>query len=431
MNLKPNTTLQSGKYRIIRVLGQGGFGITYLAEHTLLDKLVAIKEFFPKDFCGRVGDTSSLYIYSPNQKELVVKLKRRFMKEAKNIAKLDHPNIIKIHDSFEENNTAYYVMDYIEGENLSENLKKNGPLPTRTAISYINKIGDALAYIHSHNMTHFDVKPANIIIRKKDSNPILIDFGFSKQFNNNSEATSTLLQGVSQGFSAIEMYSPGAIESFSPQTDIYSLGATLLFLLTGKIPPPATELATKGLFIPSYVNSKCANIIKVAMSVKPEFREKDIKKLIHPLVTSKPTRPPKDKQKDVFRILGLLSIAAGILIAIFLAFFIGNNNSCSTSPKPNVTLDTITDNRFLISMANDHYGNAEYWGYIYVANDSVLYHPDFIKPGTVLKIPDLSQYNVSPENPEDITKARNLNQQIYKKFHTYINRPTDDPIIVP
>ena len=82
-------------------------------------------------------------------------------------------------------------------------------------------------------------------------------------------------------------------------------------------------------------------------------------------------------------------------------------------------------------MANDHYGNAEYWGYIYVANDSVLYHPDFIKPGTVLKIPDLSQYNVSPENPEDIAKARNLNQQIYKKFHTYINRPTDDPIIVP
>ena len=111
MQLKEGSELQNGKYRIIRVLGQGGFGITYLAENTFFEKKVAIKEFFPKDFCGR-DNTSHLTLGTQNNAETVSKLKDRFLKEVKNIAKLDHPGIIKIHDIFEENNTAYYVMDY-------------------------------------------------------------------------------------------------------------------------------------------------------------------------------------------------------------------------------------------------------------------------------------------------------------------------------
>ena len=114
MQLKTNSLLQSGKYRIIRLLGQGGFGITYLAENTMLGKQVAIKEFFPKDFCGR-DNTSHLTLGTQNNADTVSKLKARFIKEAQNIAKLDHPGIVHIHDIFEENNTAYYVMDYIDG----------------------------------------------------------------------------------------------------------------------------------------------------------------------------------------------------------------------------------------------------------------------------------------------------------------------------
>ena len=266
MQLREGSELQNGKYRILRVLGQGGFGITYLAEHTMLDKMVAIKEFFPRDFCGR-NNTSHLTLGSQNNAETMEKLKVRFLKEAKNIAKLDHPGIVKIYDIFEENNTAYYVMDYIEGENLSEMVKRQGPLSEAKAVEYIKKVGGALEYIHSRNMTHFDVKPANIVIRKKDDSPVLIDFGLSKQYDMHGDATSTLMQGVSHGYSPIELYNSSSVTSFSPQTDVYSLGATFYFLLTGTVPPAASEVLEKG--VPDSYNISKVNLvaIKNAMSV--------------------------------------------------------------------------------------------------------------------------------------------------------------------
>ena len=143
-HLQPNTTLQGGKYRIERVLGQGGFGITYLATDIALDRKVAVKEFFPKDYCDRNGSTSHITIGTESAAEFVQKLKAKFLKEVRNIAKLDHPGIIRIHAAFEENNTAYYVMDYIEGENLAEMVQRNGPQPEQRAIAYIEKVGEAL-----------------------------------------------------------------------------------------------------------------------------------------------------------------------------------------------------------------------------------------------------------------------------------------------
>ena len=246
MQLKENALLQSGKYRIICVLGQGGFGITYLAENTILGKQVAIKEFFPKDFCGR-DNTSHLTLGTQNNAETVSKLKNRFLKEAQNISKLNHPGIVHIYDVFEENNTAYYVMDFIEGENLNEMVKRNGPLSEEKAIKYIKKVGDALEYIHSRNMTHFDVKPANIVVRKNDDQPILIDFGLSKQYDVHGDATSTLIPAVSNGYSPIELYDPNHITSFLPQVDVYSLGATLYFLLSGNTPPSSINIEMQGL----------------------------------------------------------------------------------------------------------------------------------------------------------------------------------------
>ena len=275
MNLKENTELQNGKYRIIRVLGQGGFGITYLAENVFFNKIVAIKEFFPKSFCGR-DNTSHLTLGTANNAETVEKLLNRFMKEAKNIAKLDHPGIVKIQDIFKENNTAYYVMDYIEGENLNEIVKRNGPLSEEKAVEYIKKVGEALSYIHSKNMTHFDVKPANIMIRRSDDTPILIDFGLSKQYDNSGDATSTMLNAVSQGYSPIELYNPGSLTEFSPQTDIYSLAATLLFLLTGKTPPSASDIAMEGLSFPSSITVGIKDIIESAMKNKRKERPIDI-----------------------------------------------------------------------------------------------------------------------------------------------------------
>lgn len=282
MQLKTNSLLQSGKYRIIRLLGQGGFGITYLAENTMLGKQVAIKEFFPKDFCGR-DNTSHLTLGTQNNADTVSKLKARFIKEAQNIAKLDHPGIVHIHDIFEENNTAYYVMDYIDGENLNEIVKRNGPLPEGKAVKYVEKVGEALEYIHSRNMTHFDVKPANIVIRKKDDQPILIDFGLSKQYDAHGDATSTLMQGISQGYSPIELYNYGSVSTFSPQTDVYSLGATLLYLISGKVPPQPSTIIEDGLDLSFVKDSQLKNAIESAMQVGRGKRPESMHKFLYSL----------------------------------------------------------------------------------------------------------------------------------------------------
>lgn len=311
MHLNANTELQNGKFRIIRVLGQGGFGITYLAENVFFDRLVAIKEFFPKDFCGR-DDTSHLTLGTQNNAETVNKLKARFLKEAKNIAKLDHHGIVKIHDIFEENNTAYYVMDYIDGENLNEMVKRNGPLPEDKAVAYICKVGEALEYIHSRNMTHFDVKPANIVVRRSDDSPILIDFGLSKQYDLHGDATSTLMQGVSQGYSPIEMYNAGSVSTFSPQTDVYSLGATLYYILTGKVPLPATELVDAPMEIPAVISSESRKAITDAMRLSKSARTQSVKDLVDALssTASSKVAVPTTKKDEVEQTLLVESVAS-------------------------------------------------------------------------------------------------------------------------
>lgn len=279
MRLNDGSTLQGGKYQVIKVLGQGGFGITYLAENTMLEKRVALKEFFPKELCGR-DNTSHLTLGTQNNAETVERLRERFLKEAKNIAKLDHPSIVKIHDVFEENSTAYYVMDHIEGVSLSDMVKRGGPLPEDKAVEYITKIGGALEYMHSRQMTHFDVKPANIMVRQSDDTPLLIDFGLSKQYDTKGDATSTLMQGVSHGFSPIELYNFGSIATFSPQTDVYALAATLYYLLTGNVPPSASEVAENGLFFPATVSPGIKDAIEKAMAFSRSNRTASVKQFI-------------------------------------------------------------------------------------------------------------------------------------------------------
>ncbi len=275
MQLNSNTDLQNGKYRILRVLGQGGFGITYLAEHSILGKKVAVKEFFPKDFCDR-DETLAITSFSQNKSELLARLKARFIKEARNLSNLDNPGIVKIHDIFEENGTAYYVMDYIEGENLNDIVKREGALPEKRAVEYIRKIGMALSYLHSRKMTHFDIKPANIMIRSSDDMPILIDFGLSKQYDSNGDATSTLMQGISSGYSPIEMYNTDTLTAFAPQSDIYSLGATLYYLLTGRVPPTATDLLSQRSHLSPIANKRLDGAIKKAMEPVESNRPRSV-----------------------------------------------------------------------------------------------------------------------------------------------------------
>lgn len=276
--LKLGTKLQGGKYIIKQVLGQGGFGVTYLAEHTVLGANVAIKEFFFKQFCERNQNTSHVIVATTTNSDIVNRYKERFLKEARIIAKLNHHNIIKIHDVFGENNTAYYVMDYIEGVNLSDLIKSQGKLPEAEALRYIRQAAEALKYIHDQYLNHLDIKPANLMLRENDNQLILIDFGMSKQYDSVSgNQTSTTPVGISHGYAPIEQYKAGGVKEFSPQSDIYALGATLYKLITGETPPQSGEIIEEGLpDLPMSVSVETKKTIEKAMSINKLERQSNI-----------------------------------------------------------------------------------------------------------------------------------------------------------
>lgn len=277
MELAEGTLLQGGKYRLEKVLGSGGFGITYLAEQVNLGRKVAIKEFFFKQRCIRDAFTAQVKPANASCEDEVRRFLMKFQKEARIISQLKHHSIIGIHDIFEENNTAYYVMDYIDGYSLSEILKQQGVLPEMLALHYIQKIAVAIKYIHAKSINHLDVKPSNVMVRSKDNEIVLIDFGLSKQYDATGSQTSSTPLGISQGYAPIEQYERGGVSSFSPQTDIYSLGATLYALLTGTTPPAAHSVLNTGLpQLSSAISKDTRAAIECAMQPRKIDRPENI-----------------------------------------------------------------------------------------------------------------------------------------------------------
>ena len=284
MQLKSGTHLQNGKYKIERVLGQGGFGITYLATQELLDRKVCIKEFFFKEYCERDEATSHVSLGTQNSHEIVERFMTKFLKEARTISQLEHLNIIKIFDIFKENNTAYYVMEYIEGESLSDKVNHYGVLSELEAKDYINQVALALEYIHHRSINHLDIKPANIMVRRADNKAILIDFGLSKQYDTQGGQTSTTPVGISHGYAPMEQYKQGGVSTFSPQTDIYSLGATLYKLVTGNTPPQAMDILDEGLpQLPSNLSQSVVKVIKKSMQARKLDRYNNIDEFLREL----------------------------------------------------------------------------------------------------------------------------------------------------
>ena len=269
MYLANNTLLQGGKYKIVGHISSGGFGNTYEGVHTMMDTKVAIKEFFPKMFCNRDENTSHITVATQSNRELVDKLRKKFIEEAKAIFKMNHPNIVKVHDIFEENGTAYYVMDYIDGKSLGDIVKQRGPLPEAEAVGYIRQVADALKYVHSLNRLHLDIKPGNVMV-DATGHAMLIDFGASKHYDMESgENTSTLMGVNTKGYAPVEQ-STQSFTKFSPATDIYALGATLYKLLTGITPPDANLLMAKEETLaplPSCISKSTHNAVLKAMTL--------------------------------------------------------------------------------------------------------------------------------------------------------------------
>lgn len=272
MILPSGSILQGGRYQIERELGHGGFGFTYLATQKGLNRKVAIKEFFMRDYCERDANTSQVSLGTSGSREMIERFRRKFIKEAQNIAMLNHANIIRIYDVFEEHGTAYYVMEYLDRGSLRDLVEKHGKLSEQEALFYIKQIASALAYIHERRMNHLDVKPSNVLI-DESNNAVLIDFGLAKQYDQEGQQTSTTPVGISHGYAPLEQYQRGGVSVFSPASDIYSLGATLYFLLMGETPPDANMVNDEG--VPSLPETLSANVVEAiekAMHPRRKFR---------------------------------------------------------------------------------------------------------------------------------------------------------------
>ena len=289
-HLQPNTTLQGGKYRIERVLGQGGFGITYLARNTVFDIDVAIKEFFMKDENDRDG--SSVTMPNTTKQELFYGQMEKFKKEAKRMFAIKNEHIIGVQDLFEENGTAYYVMDYVDGENLAERLKRTGkPMSEQEVRDILPQILDALKAVHDAGIWHLDLKPANIML-DKSGNVKLIDFGASKQLNaQKGGATTSTAISYTNGYAPREQMEQN-YDKFGPWTDIYALGATLYNLLTNKRPPLPSDIDDDmsedkhvALPMPSYISENMKGLELWLMQTNRLKRPQSIAELKNILIS--------------------------------------------------------------------------------------------------------------------------------------------------
>lgn len=285
MNLPDGHLLQNGKYGLTHVVGQGGFGITYRGVWytevkgslgTVKTEVpICVKEYFFKDYCYREPGSQAVKVHSETGKVLFNKFKEKLIKEAKILSEVHHPYIVNVLEVFEENNTAYIAMEYISGFSLKYMLEKNGILPEATVLKYVRQIGEALQFVHDKSILHLDIKPSNILI-DKNGNARLIDFGVSKRYDIEQEETSTTMLTLSKGFASIEQYDNEGTQVFSPRPDIYSLGATMYNLLTGKIPTESILRAARPLQNPSEINAaispKTETVIIKAMQIIPANR---------------------------------------------------------------------------------------------------------------------------------------------------------------
>ncbi len=236
--LSPGACLANGEYRIKQPLGQGGFGITYQGIDTRLNRAVAVKEFFPEG-CWREGST----VVSAGRWNLDTysSAKQKFLLEGQTLGQFNHPGIVQVFYYFEENNTAYMVMEYLRGRTLAELLKqRQGKLSEAQALKHIAKVGEALQILHQAQFLHRDIKPDNIMLAD-DGRVVLIDFGAARDFTTNCTTRYTTM--LTPGYAPLEQY--GRALKYGAFTDIYALGSTLYHLLTGEAPVSAIERAAK------------------------------------------------------------------------------------------------------------------------------------------------------------------------------------------
>lgn len=313
-------TILRGVYRIDSYLASGGFGKTYVATNIEFNERVAIKEFFIKDIAMRDANTSVISVTNGENLELFAEQKEKFKKEARRMRQLSNPYIVRVHDLFEENGTAYYVMDYIEGENLSRYLERTGhPMSEAEVRRILPQILDALQTVHNANIWHLDLKPSNIML-DKSGNIKLIDFGASKQLNTQKGGATTGTRiSYTPGYAPREQMEQN-YDKFGPWTDIYALGATLYNLLTNKRPPMPSDIDDDisedkhiALPLPSTISAEVQHLIIRTMMTDYKKRTQNIKDVRSYLVMEGQSVflkvPPVPNQKSVPQVPNLKSLS--------------------------------------------------------------------------------------------------------------------------
>src|SRR5919199_1870124 len=275
--LQPGTQLAGGLYAVGKVLGQGGFGITYLGSDARERRTVAVKEFFPH---GSLRRNREVHPSSGMTLADFTAARDKFLDEARILARFKNPGIVEVYGSFDENNTAYMVMEFLRGRSLLQLLEERGPLPEAEAVGYIVRVGEALEAVHGANLLHRDLKPDNVMLTD-DGRVVLIDFGTARTYAAGKTGRMTTM--LTPGYAPLEQY--GQHVRFGPFPDVYALAATLYHLLTGRMPTDATDRAT-GAPLPSprelnpQVSARVSDAVMWAMEVRVDRRPQTVREFI-------------------------------------------------------------------------------------------------------------------------------------------------------
>lgn len=347
-SLKSGTLINN--YVIIKVLGEGGFGITYLATDRQLGLEVVIKEYFPNEFAMRAAN-STITAKRTSVADFSKGI-QRFKEEAQTLAKFNHPSIVKILGYFESNDTAYFVMEYEEGLDLSQYLKQqNRSLKQDEILGIMVPIMEGLKEVHKYNFLHRDIKPGNILLRS-NSSPVLIDFGASKQTI--TDVSKSVTSMLTEGYAPLEQYSTD-IKQQGPFTDIYAVAAVIYKMITGKVPPSAQtrsyQLLSDGndpyislqiLNLEGY-DHHFLNAIDRALSIKAKERPQNIQDfqldIIGKLKIKEPTKERVSKKNTNNKTAktssnkSLLFISLGLITIGSIAGFLFFQDSSITDKK--------------------------------------------------------------------------------------------------
>lgn len=325
MELQSGTNLCDGKYTIEAKIGEGGFGITYKAIQNGLNRVVCIKEYFPAGKCTRATKKNTVFVQGTSE-QVFEKYRQAFVREAKMLATLHHPNIVEVLDVFDENNTSYMVMTFVKGKSLQQIVETRGKLPYPETVNYIAQITNAVGYIHDHHILHRDIKPDNIMITA-DFKAILIDFGSAREFEQDKTQVHTSM--LTHGFAPTEQYTANSRKG--SYTDIYAIGATFYFVLTGQVPMESAARLTEQMpspkdLVPEIPEEANRTILK-AMQLKAENRHQTVHEFMDDIRNVKPSvlvdetiggSPQQPTSKRTWYIISALGCFVALLIGYFL-----------------------------------------------------------------------------------------------------------------